>query len=251
MASSPGTVEREINLTFPLAPDGRFSIENVNGRIEITGTDNNEVVLKATVHGKDAALVNSYNFDVRSATNEVIIHPPHISEEYGGFIGWLRFHGDGSPSADYVIQVPRHARLDSVSNVNGRTSIDGVAGDIHASNVNGEIKASGVAGSLKLSNVNGRLLADFATLDDGQTVSLDNVSGRIETSLPADASVDVTANSVNGRITSEFPALAPKKDGPVGHKLKGTLNGGGAQFKANTVNGAIFIRRAKPAQLSE
>ena len=245
MASSPGTVEREINLTFPLAPDGRFSIENVNGRIEITGTDNNEVVLKATVHGKDAALVNSYNFDVRSATNEVIIHPPHISEEYGGFIGWLRFHGDGSPSADYVIQVPRHARLDSVSNVNGRTSIDGVAGDIHASNVNGEIKASGVAGSLKLSNVNGRLLADFATLDDGQTVSLDNVSGRIETSLPANASVAVSANTVNGHITSEFPALAPKKDGPVGHKLKGTLNGGGAQFKVNTVNGAISIRRGK------
>ena len=244
-SSSQGEAERDITMTLPLAPDGRFSIDNVNGRIEITGTEKNEVVLKATVHGRDPDLVNSYNFDVRSATNEVVIHPPHIAEEYGGFIGWLRFHGDGSPSADYVIQVPRHARLDSISNVNGRTSIDGVAGDIHASNVNGEIKASGVAGSLNLSNVNGRLIADFATLDDGQNVSLDNVSGRIETSLPADASVDVTANSVNGRITSEFPALAPKKDGPVGHKLNGTLNGGGAQFKANTVNGAISIRRGK------
>ena len=243
--NSSGEAERDITMTLPLAPDGRFSIDNVNGRIEITGAEKNEVVLKATVHGKDPALVNSYNFDVRSATNEVIIHPPHISEEYGGFIGWLRFHVDGTPSADYVIQVPRHARLDSISNVNGRTSIDGVAGDIHASNVNGEIKASGVAGSLKLSNVNGRLLADFATLDDGQTVSLDNVSGRIETSLPANASIDVSAHTVNGHITSEFPALAPKKDGPVGHKLNGTLNGGGAQFKANTVNGAISIRRGK------
>ncbi len=240
-----GSTEREIDLAFPLAPDGRFSIDNVNGRIEITGTDKNEVVLKATVHGKDPALVNAYNFDTRSATNELIIHPSHISEEYGGFIGWLKFHGDGTPTADYVIQVPRHARLDSISNVNGRTAIEGVAGDIHASNVNGEIKASGVAGGLNLSNVNGRLLADFATLDDGQIVSLDNVSGRIETSLPANASVDVSANSVNGHITSEFPALAPKKDGPVGHKLNGTLNGGGAQFKANTVNGAISIRRGK------
>ena len=243
--NSQDDAKREITMTYPLAPDGHFSVDNVNGQIEVTGTDQNRVVLKATVHGRDQKLVDAYNPEVRATANSVVIHSPNITENAGWFIGWLKSTYNNSPHADYVIQVPRRAHLDNIDNVSGRTSIAGVTGDINASNVNGELKATGVAGNLKLSNVNGHLIADFATLADGQEVSLDSVSGLIETFLPDTASVTVAADTLNGRITSEFSDLVPQKDGVVGHNLNGTLNGGGARLKASAVNGAISIRRAK------
>ena len=249
--SSGEAAQRVITMTYPLAADGHFSVDNVNGQIEVTGTDQNQVVLKTTVHGRDQKLVDGYNPEVKATGNSVVVSSPNITDNEGWFIGWVKLNHNNSPHADYVIQVPRHARLDNIENVNGRITITGVLGDIKAANVNGDLKASGVAGNLNLSNVNGRLVADFSELHDGQTVSLDNVSGHIETFLPAAASATVAADTVNGKITSEFSTLKPQSDGPVGHNLNGTLNDGGARLKATTVNGSIAFRHANPAPADE
>jgi hypothetical protein len=56
-------------------------------------------------------------------------------------------------------------------------------------------------------------------------------------------------NTVNGRITSEFPSLKAKNESPIGRNLSGRLGNGSATVKATAVNGTInLVRRAAKAQ---
>jgi hypothetical protein len=151
---------------------------------------------------------------------------------------------------DYAIQVPRNTRLKGITSVNGRIVIEDVNGDIEASTVNGTTQVIGATGDLKLSTVNGRVAAELTSLGHGQSVSLNSVNGRIEVTLPANADAEVSANTVNGGMTSEFPALVVQKEFPVSKKLKGTLGNGSARVKASTVNGRISFRKGKDTQTS-
>jgi DUF4097 and DUF4098 domain-containing protein YvlB len=122
-------------------------------------------------------------------------------------------------------------------------TIDGVSGNIGASTVNGRLQVQGAAGDLKLSTVNGQVKAQLVALGREQSVSLDAVNGHLEATLPANANAEVTASTVNGGLSSEFPSLVVKKEFPLGRHLKGTLGSGGAHVKASTVNGGISFRQ--------
>jgi hypothetical protein len=165
---------------------------------------------------------------------------------------WLWFKSDrrNDASVDYTIQVPQHARLAGISSVNGRIVIDGVAGNIAASTVNGEMQIKNAARNLKLDTVNGTITADLSSLGGGQSVSLDAVNGEIELSVPDDADAKFSVDTVNGSISSEFPALKVKKEFPIGNNLKGSLGHGEANVKISAVNGTVKILKsqlAKPA----
>ena len=244
-------ISKEVNLNFPLAANGRFSIDNVTGRIEISGWDRNEVAVKGTIHGHSQEGVDAVKTDVESDMNRVAIHTRQPSNLTGFPYSWPFFKNIYDERVDYIIQVPRGARLAGITSVNGQITVDGVSGNIEASTVNGKTQIKGAAGDLKLSTVNGQIEAEMAALARGQTVSLKGVNGQIDATLPADADADVSASTVNGHISSEFPSLVVKKESPASHKLKGSLGRGGATVSAGTVNGSIRIRRGAETQKSD
>ncbi len=241
--SQTNEISREVNLNFPLAADGRFSIDNVSGRIEVSGWDRNEVVVKGTIHGHTQEGVDAVKTDVESDTNRVAIHTRQPSNLTGFPFSWPFFKNIYDERVDYTVQVPRCARLAGITSVNGQITVDGVSGNIEASTVNGKTQIKGAAGDLKLSTVNGQIDAELSALARGQTVSLNGVNGQIGATLPADADADFSASTVNGHISGEFPSLVVKRDSPGRHTLKGTLGHGGAKVSAGTVNGSIRIRR--------
>jgi hypothetical protein len=242
--------QQDFNRTLPLAANGRLSLDNVNGRIEIAGWDRHEVAIKALKHGKTRESVEAAKIIINSRPDEILIHTEQPSSVTGFPWSWLWFknskRNDGI--VDYAIQVPQNARLKNISSVNGHIVIEDVSGDIEASTVNGETQISGAVGNLKLSTVNGRIEAQLASLGRGQSVSLDAVNGRIEAILPSNADAQVSASTLNGGISSEFASLVVKKEFPVGSNLKGKLGNGGAHVKASTVNGGIRFRRGKDVQ---
>ena len=69
------------------------------------------------------------------------------------------------------------------------------------------------------------------------------MNGGIKAALPASADVEVSADVVNGGISSEFPALTVKKDFPLGRHLRGQLGNGNARPKVSSVNGGVKILR--------
>ena len=247
-----GEFRKDSNQSFPFNADGRFSIDNVKGRIEIHGWSSNAVVINAAIHGRTGESVKAVKINIDSEPNGAVIHTEQPSSVTGFPWSWLWFKNDkrNDASVDYTIQVPQHARLADIRSVNGDIVIDGVSGNIAASTVNGDAQVKDVAGGLKLSTVNGRIAVEFASLGQGQSVSLDAVNGEIETVLPAGADAKISANTINGGITSEFPSLTVNKE-LVGKNVNGTLGKGGGSVKVNTVNGNIHFRRGQEPASAE
>ncbi len=226
--------------TFPLAADGRFSIDNVNGEIVIHGWNSNCVVVTAAIHGKSGESVENVKINVDAAPDRVHVHTDLPENHNGGWHwSWFRDFWGGRATVDYTVQVPQHVQLPDISSVNGVIAIDGVAGSITASTVNGETRVKNAAQSLKLSTVNGTITAQMDSLQGSQSVSLDSVNGEMELTVPADADAAFTVTTVNGEISSDFPSLQAKHEFPVGNNLKGSLGHGSAAVKANAVNGTV------------
>ncbi|MGD0016714.1 MAG: protein kinase [Verrucomicrobiia bacterium] len=239
-------VSQDFNQVLSLAANGRFSLDNVNGRIDINGWNRDEVVIKAIKHGKTRESVEAVQIEVEARSDHIAIHTRQPATRFWSWFWWK----NDTVNVDYTIQVPQQARLEKIISVNGEIVIDGVSGDIEAITVNGETQINGAAGSLKLSTVNGQITVDLASLGGSQTVSLNTVNGQIVATLPDGADAEVSANTVNGSITSEFALLTVKKEFPVASTLRGTLGNGDARVKANAVNGTISFRRGKDAQKS-
>jgi DUF4097 and DUF4098 domain-containing protein YvlB len=70
------------------------------------------------------------------------------------------------------------------------------------------------------------------------------VNGSVEVSLPPDSAADLTASTVNGRISTDFPVTVR---GHFGHRtLHGSLGSAvasGRELRMNTVNGSIVLHQ--------
>ena len=224
----------------PLATNGEFNIDNVNGSTDVVGWDQDTVVVKAVKHANSQEELDALKIEVDPDPNRLTIHTHQPSDSV-----WSHLFGlnDRTGWVDYTIQVPRGARLNGISSVNGHVSIAGVDGSIKASTVNGATEVHDARGDLDASTVNGKVSAYLAVLGTGQDVNFSAVNGKIDAFLPTNSDATISASSVNGSIGSDFSELAVTKDWPVGRHLKGVLGNGGATVKASVVNGAIHFMR--------
>ena len=72
-------------------------------------------------------------------------------------------------------------------------------------------------------------------------LELKTVNGGITLELPGDASADVTATTVNGDISTDFPLTVKGKFSK--RSIAGTIGSGGRGLELATVNGGITIRK--------
>jgi hypothetical protein len=73
-------------------------------------------------------------------------------------------------------------------------------------------------------------------------INLTTVSGDATIALPAGAGADFTANTISGRVESDFPLDASRRSfGP--QAVRATIGSGGQQVHAVTVSGNIRLRQ--------
>jgi hypothetical protein len=239
---------KEFSHSFPLSTNGQFSLDDINGRIEIQGWNSNLVVLNAVIHGSTAESVAAVKINMDSDPARVAVHTvlPSRTKDYSSFWDWLRDHTENA-NVDYTVRLPLRTHLENASTVNGSVVIDGMLDDIAASTVNGAIRVKDAERNLKLSTVNGSVSADMDKLGDGQSVALNTVNGGIRLALPDNAAATFSIAAVNGGISSDFPELDVKRQFPIGSNLSGSLHDGAASVRANTVNGGIEILKVGTA----
>jgi hypothetical protein len=229
-------VRGEFHQTYPLTANGQVRLDNVNGKVQITTWDRAEVKVDAFKRAEKQEHLDALKIEIDSKSDRIRIHTHYPDSKSG----W-RWKND-SASVDYEIKVPAQARLEDVQTVNGSLEIEGVRGAVHASTVNGRLGVKGLAANADLTSVNGTVEAAFDRIEGVKSVALKTVNGKVELTLPANADADVSANTVNGSIHTDHD-LTVKKNWPLGSELHGKLGKGGTRIKAETVNGAIQIRR--------
>lgn len=201
----------------PLAMDGRFSLENTNGRVEVTAWDEARVAIEATKHAHSERALEELQIEIVGEGDSLRVRSryPHPR--------WL----GGGGRVDYHVRVPRTARV-SVENVNGRVEIERVAAPVEASTVNGSVEVT------------------LASVDPAGRNRIHTTNGSVRLTLPSDAGAEVEARTVNGSVSCDFDLAGPSK---TRRKLEGRIGAGGGRFDLATVNGSVTIDRGRSARV--
>src|SRR5262249_34121245 len=99
--------------------------------------------------------------------------------------------------------------------------------------------------NVEAQTVNGSIRASAGRADWTGAAAFKTVNGSITVTLPASTSANVQAETVNGRIETDFPLTMNgtiKMDGGRMRRLSGTI-GGGPELTLQTVNGSISLRK--------
>jgi hypothetical protein len=231
-------VRDEFHQTYPLNATGRVMLSNINGNVQIAASDRNEVKVDAVKRAGTKERLDEARIVINSQPDSISIKTEYPS--HNNTFNWGRH--DNPASVDYTITVPRNARLDRITLVNGQLKIQGVTNDVRADSVNGRVEAVGLTGRVDLSTVNGPLVATFERLG-ANDVRLHSVNGPVTVTIPSDAETVLGASTVNGHISNDF-GLRVRNHKYVGHDLRGTLGKGGTHLAMENVNGAIDVRHA-------
>jgi hypothetical protein len=240
-----GELREEFHQSYPLSPQGRVTLKNISGAVRITAWDRAEVRVDAVKHANTRERLDEAKItvDARSA-DSVHIETRYPEEAFRRDRSDRDWNTRRDPaSVDYVVSVPRGARLESIEVISGRLDIEGTTGGVHASCISGRFTARNLAGDAKLSNVSGTLEATFDKIDDASNVTLNNVSGQLIINFPSDTNGTIKANTLSGQIANNL-GLPVRRGEYIGHDLSGQLGRGGARIKLNNVSGGIRIQRA-------
>lgn len=236
-------LREEFNQTYPLSANGRVSLENLNGGVNITAWDRNEVQISAIKRAYRRDRLEEARIDVTPSPDAIRIRTVYPRWNQN-FSDEPKARSNNPAVVDYKISVPRTARLESIDVVNGSLDVNGVEGDIKASSINGRLTARGLSGVSRLSTVNGTLEAAFTKLDESRPITLGSVNGSVVLVIPSDTNAVVRANTVHGGISNDFGLMVAHGD-YVGHELHGQIGTGGPRIRLENVNGGIEIKRAQ------
>ncbi len=223
--------------TYTLSKTGEVSITNVNGRVEVEGTDGAtvEVAAERIAHGATDALAKELlpriPINDRSTPDLVFVETGKISGILIGASFEVRYH----------VKVPKGATV-RASTVNGGVEVRGLAGRTSARSVNGGVDANDISGGLEARTVNGGVRARLTGLGTSD-ITLATVNGGVVVTLPDTAKATVNASWVNGGFTPGGLKFAIRDSGK--RHFEGVLNGGGTPINITTVNGGVVVNSIK------
>jgi DUF4097 and DUF4098 domain-containing protein YvlB len=258
--------EKRNEFRYNVAPGATITVVNQFGPISVQPSSGSQVVITATTHSDKVEVDCNQNGNRVEARTHILQHA-----------------GDDEARVEYQLQIPAGATI-SIRSATGALSAQSLQGDVsvlgdstpvdirglknshlQVRTVNGPVTITNVAGSyvdvssvsgpITLNNVSGPKVT--ANSSDGAiryigdpgangTYSLMNHAGNIEVTLPADASVDLTARSVSGSVQNDFP-LRPKTHtnfAPIeGRTLSGLANAGASSLHLTSFSGTITVKK--------
>lgn len=238
VAESHAAVTEEFHQVYALNPGGRVELRNVNGNVQISAWDRNEVKVDAVKRAGNKQRLDEARIVVEANADRIAIHTEYPDNDLTFTSGDM----NNPASVEYVLTVPRGARLDRIELVNGGLEISGVTGEVRASCVNGKLAARDLQGDSRLSTVNNRVEVSFSRMPSSR-IALKSVNGAVELTIPSDANAEVTAKTVNGSIDNDF-GLHVHHGRYIGHDMRGQIGSGGPRIELDNVNGRIEVRHA-------
>ena len=199
-----------VDRTVALPSGGTVRLKTFSGRVKITGTSGDQVVIHA-VRRASRERLNEIKLEVTTTGSTVEIDANHRLVER---------RNDNVVDTDFDIQLPARARLDiktfsapvTIVGVNGSQNIDGFSSDI---------------------------TIESREFGEGNDIDINTFSGDVRLQLPANARGNIDFNSFSGRFESDLPVTMTSSSR---RNFRGSLNGGGSgDFRLKTFSGDVRI----------
>jgi DUF4097 and DUF4098 domain-containing protein YvlB len=199
-----------VDRTVALPSGGTVRLKTFSGRVKITGTSGDQVVIHA-VRRASRERLNDIKLEVTTTGSTVEIDANHRLVER---------RNDNVVDTDFDIQLPARARLDiktfsapvTIVGVNGSQNIDGFSSDI---------------------------TIESREFGEGNDIDINTFSGDVRLQLPANARGNIDFNSFSGRFESDLPVTMNSSSR---RNFRGSLNGGGSgDFRLKTFSGDVRI----------
>ena len=220
--------------TYQLDPGGRVEISNVNGRIQVTPSDGNQVEIVAEKKGRGpseaAAKEAADAVEIKETISASSVRVETNSPRTGGMFG-------RSAEVTYTVRVPAGADV-KFTTVNGGIALSRLTGRINAETTNGGITARDVGGPIEATTTNGGVDVELTRVAKGG-VTLGCTNGGIKLRLPADAAATISARITNGGIDAD--GLQLDTSASTRRSLDARMNGGGPSIRIEGTNGGIKI----------
>lgn len=255
--------QETIRKTFDLgnaAGQRVIEVDNVNGSIEVVGTDSNQVQLivirsnRAESQEKLDAARKEVTLDVTEQPGSLKLYvdgPFRCCWECGCKRSWR--NPGYSVEMDFQLQVPRSSDI-KLSTVNsGEIRVRDIRGKYSVHNVNGSIEMLRVAGAGRAATVNGEVKVTFLE-NPREDSSFESVNGDIDLHFVRGLSADFRFTTFNGDVYSDFPVTSlPRRPMQVQRKgsktlyrtdrfAGGRIGSGGIEVRIENLNGDIRIR---------
>ena len=252
---------RELMETIPVSANEPLVVivKNIIGPIHVTGHDANRVEMHATetVRGDLQADIERARAEMQLRTEtepgRVAIRVRHVGDDDGDHrhSGWDNY----SIEYDIEVRVPRGATLDIATVNDGDVTVEDVNGEFTLKNVNGGVRLVRGGGSGTINTVNGDVEAIFARAPSKAT-SFHTVNGELDVTFPANLSAELAFHSMQGDVFTDFDveslSVPPEVRSDRGRYVMRTnrnsafrVGAGGERHSFNTLNGDIFVRKAK------
>jgi DUF4097 and DUF4098 domain-containing protein YvlB len=253
-----------------IAPGGTVNIVSGGGSIALHSGAGHQLLVSYTVHSAKIEVDQSSSDNkqrVELLTHALPGEKPTADEA----------------KVDYDVTVPAGVSV-NVSTTSAPITADGISSDIELSSETGQITVHNIAkshvhvrsvtapvslqnvtmsrvdiqsagGAVQLKNVNGQRLAVGTTSGNidyegdcsgGGSYILTTHSGAINVTLPATASVDLTARSATGAVENDFPlqqkphiSFVPQQ----GRSFAGTSNSGSSSVELQSFSGKIRVKK--------
>lgn len=220
--------------TYPLAAGGHFTLDNVNGSVEVEGWDRDEVEVRAVKTARaDAGDLDGVRIEVKNDASDVAVHTRYPAGE------------SGEVAVEYRIRVPYRVLLGAVDTVNGSVCVRGVEGGGDLRSVNGNVEVVESSGRFSAKTTNGDLRLELRHLRNDEPINLETVNGSVVLGLPSNAQADLEVQNTNGDFYSEVPVTSTHSL-PGSHGFRAKLGQGGGAISVRTVNGGIRLVRENP-----
>lgn len=237
MLTSQVLAGETVNQSQPAEDILAVNIENVQGRVVITGQDTDQVTVKGELDEKTEKFV----FERSGNQINIKVKLPHNLRHSG--------NRDGS---DLTITMPKNVRMNFVGvstdviakDLHERVGIRTVSGDIDASNLAEHIELESVSGNIDAERMTGKvnLSTVSGNIEDEKSagrLSVKTVSGDIE--IDSSASV-VELNAISGDIDFQLAEVGELKVVTVSGNAKGALKlMDGGNVKLSSVSGGIDL----------
>jgi DUF4097 and DUF4098 domain-containing protein YvlB len=242
------------------------NVMNQFGTVSLKPTSGNQVIVVANTHS------NKVEADCSQSGNRIEVRT-HFLEKAN----------DDDGKVDYEIQVPNGATVSAqvangsitAEHLNGDVTLRGDSASLEAHDINnahvhvhsvsgpitlanitgGHVEAGTGSGKVMLTNVTGPSVVVNTTSSpisyDGDFGSagayqLSSHSGPIDVALPASASVEVKAQSVNGSVLNDFPLQQKKHSDFIpqaGKSFQGFANSGSSSVELHSFSGTIRVKK--------